>query len=56
MSYTDSELRSMALQMWANHIETGNVTLSATDLSARNASQPVRDRITPPSLSQPPHG
>ena len=34
--YSDGELRAQALNMWANHIETGNVILSARDAAERN--------------------
>jgi hypothetical protein len=34
----DSDLKAHALRLWANFIETGNVTLSAGDVAARNAS------------------
>lgn len=37
---TDDELICNALQMWANHIETGNVVLSATD--AKQARKPFK--------------
>lgn len=30
---TDDELISMALDQWCNHIETGNIGLSATDIA-----------------------
>ena len=33
---TDQELKAHALLLWANHIETGDVTLSANDVIAQN--------------------
>jgi hypothetical protein len=31
---TDADLKATALDMWANHIETGNVVLSAADAAS----------------------
>ena len=32
----DNEIKFYALNMWANHIETGNVSMSAEDAHKRN--------------------
>ena len=39
LSMSDRELAAMALSLWANHIETGVMTLSAQD--AANMGKPI---------------
>lgn len=48
---TDDELISHALTVWANHIETGTVTLSASDASAQNAARKPSDQLRISSLN-----
>lgn len=38
MSWTDKDLRRMALDHWANHIETGHIGLSLRDVQEQVAS------------------
>jgi len=38
----DAELKARALDLWANHIETGDLTLSATDARERNTPERLR--------------
>ncbi len=46
----DEELISHALTLWANHIETGQVTLSANDVAEQNRSMPAMHRRKLPVL------
>jgi hypothetical protein len=43
MDMNDSELISTALRMWANYIETGNVSISSTDCV--NMGQPYKVKV-----------
>lgn len=38
LAMTDRELAAMALSLWANHIETGSVSLSAQDAARMGKS------------------
>jgi hypothetical protein len=38
----DTELRSHSLAMWANHIETGDVSLSAGDLKNMGRAKDIK--------------
>lgn len=51
MRMSDSELISRALTLWANHIETGSVVLSAADQRHRNQCLPTREQNALPQLS-----
>lgn len=42
---TDAEIKAYALQLWANHIETGKVGLSGEDAAAQNQSRSPKDQI-----------
>lgn len=42
---TDDELTSHALNLWANYIETGDVILSARDVSEQNTSRKPSDQL-----------
>lgn len=39
---SDQQLQEHSLLMWANHIETGDVTLSASDLHAMGRAQQAK--------------
>lgn len=43
MSWTDNELRKMALNQWANHIETGHMGLSLRDVQEQVASMGAKN-------------
>jgi hypothetical protein len=42
MDMNDAELASTALRMWANYIETGDVSISSTDCTNMGQSQKVK--------------
>lgn len=42
MEWSDAELEQRALQMWANYIETGHVTLSANDMLQQNRGKELK--------------
>ncbi len=48
MFETDGEIKFQALTMWANHIETGDVSMSPQDAVNRK----LKDKIKPLTLQQ----
>jgi hypothetical protein len=52
VAYSDKELRTNALLMWANHIETGDVTLSAADLAERSRAVVTKAAKQPRALDE----
>lgn len=50
MHLSDSELVAHALGLWANHIETGSMALSANDVRERNQCLPAREQKALPHL------
>ena len=47
----DADIRRFALNLWANHIETGDVRLSLADAQARNAAFRASEALKLPDLS-----
>lgn len=43
MAWTDNDLRRMALDQWANHIETGHIGLSLRDVQEQVASMGAKN-------------